>query len=54
MTLQIEDVLRQAHEDAERIRQLPPIDRERLDRETDWSGFRLVGYQPRPQLQATG
>lgn len=54
MTLQIEDLLRQAHEDAQRIKQLPTVDRERLNRETDWSGSRLMGYQPRPHLRASG
>lgn len=43
-----DDLLRQAHLDAERIRSLPQTDRDHLNRETDWNGRRMSGYEPRP------
>lgn len=43
-----DDLLRQAHLDAQRIRELSQNQREYLNRETDWSGSRMNGYEPRP------
>jgi hypothetical protein len=49
-----EDLLRQAQQDAERINQLSNEVRRNLNRETDWRGSRLSGYQPRESLRQVG
>jgi len=36
---------KQAEKDAQKVRDLPEDIRQRLDRETDWSGFRMRGYE---------
>lgn len=40
-----EAFLRQARDDAERIRSLPSSEQDRLNRETDWRGYRMRGYE---------
>jgi hypothetical protein len=44
-----EDLLQQASSDAQRVRDLPSPAREFLNRETDWNGSRMRGYEPRPE-----
>lgn len=44
-----EDLLRQASLDAERVKRLSVQARENLNRETDWQGSRLRGYEPRSE-----
>lgn len=44
-----EDLLRQASSDAQRVRELPSPTREFLNRETDWNGSRMRGYEARPE-----
>lgn len=42
-----EDLLRQAHSDAKRVRELPAPTRKFLNQETDWNGSRMRGYERR-------
>jgi len=44
--------LRQAKQDAEKIRKLPESEQRRLHRETDWSGYRMQGYEFPPRIAA--
>lgn len=37
--------LKQAREDADLVKGLPDSAKERVDRETDWSGYRMRGYE---------
>lgn len=37
--------LRQAQQDAEKLRKLPEETKRRLDSETDWTGYRMRGYE---------
>lgn len=49
-----EDLLRQAQQDAQKINQLSSDVRRNLNRETDWRGSRLSGYQPKQPLRQVG
>ena len=40
-----EAFLRQAKQDAEKARQMSDSVRRRLESETDWSGYRMRGYE---------
>lgn len=40
-----EAFLRQARQDAEKARQMSESVRRRLESETDWSGYRMRGYE---------
>lgn len=40
-----ESFLNQAKQDAEKIRKLSEDQQNRLRRETDWSGYRMRGYE---------
>jgi hypothetical protein len=43
-----EDLLRQAHLDAQKAHERPRDIQQSLRVETDWNGWRLQGYEPRP------
>jgi hypothetical protein len=40
-----EGFLKQVQQDAEKIRNLSDIQKARLDRDTDWNGYRMRAYE---------